>query len=86
MTKDRDDELERLRAENARLIGLLDAHGIAWTSPELIPASLASVQLSTDEKVTLFRRLFRVLMSPCAGKARSARQVNKNCISKASHL
>lgn len=59
MTKDRDDELARLRAENARLIGLMDTHDIAWTASESIPAPLAPVQLSTDEKVTLFRRLFR---------------------------
>lgn len=56
------DTLARLRAENARLIALLEAHGIDWQSrPE--PSPPASVQdiskLSTQEKVTLFRRLFR---------------------------
>lgn len=34
MTVDRDAELVRLRAENARLIGLLEVHGIAWRLPE----------------------------------------------------
>lgn len=30
MAADHDDELARLRAENAGLAGLLEAHGIAW--------------------------------------------------------
>lgn len=29
----RDDEPTRLRAENARLVSLLEAHGIAWQVP-----------------------------------------------------
>lgn len=55
----RDDELARLHAENTRLVGLLEAHGIAWHLPE--PGSLptAAASLTTDEKVALFRRLFR---------------------------
>jgi len=58
MTAD-DDELTRLRGENARLIGLLDDHGIAWHGPEPVPAPVSATPLSTDEKVALLRRLFR---------------------------
>ena len=53
------DELARLRAENARLIGLLNVHGIAWRASEPTPVPGATPQLTTDEKVALFRRLFR---------------------------
>ncbi len=59
MIAGRDDELARLRAENARLVGLLDAHGIAWRVPEPVAAVVSAVPLSTDDKVALFRRLFR---------------------------
>jgi len=58
---DRDD-LAALRAENARLIALLDAHGIEWrltSEPITSPAVTESAPLSTSEKVALFRRLFR---------------------------
>ena len=61
-----------LQAENARLMGLLESHGIAWRAPPAAaspPVPTASVQepapeaprpsLSTAEKVALFRRLFR---------------------------
>jgi superfamily II DNA or RNA helicase len=56
------DPLAALRAENARLIALLESHGIDWhlaaesnpPRPEPEPS-----RLSTDEKVTLFQRLFR---------------------------
>lgn len=55
------DELVRLRKENARLRGLLQKHGIAF---EAAPAKAAQVQkpmlqLSLEEKVALFRSLFR---------------------------
>jgi superfamily II DNA or RNA helicase len=59
------DELQRLREENARLKALLSSHGIVWEeSPvaEQPPAQIEPpepVQLSTDEKIALFRRLFR---------------------------
>lgn len=54
---DASEELTRLRAENSRLAGLLDTHGIAWRAPAgTLPAAVA---LTTDEKVALFRRLFR---------------------------
>lgn len=57
------DPSAELKAENARLIALLEANGIQWrmrqperSSPALTPESS---RLSTDEKVALFRRLFR---------------------------
>ncbi|MBU6489359.1 MAG: DEAD/DEAH box helicase family protein [Burkholderiales bacterium] len=56
------DRLAALRAENARLIALLEAHGIAWRLPSqsVPPPKMAELsRLSTDEKVTLFRKLFR---------------------------
>lgn len=60
------EELRRLREENDHLKGLLTRHGIPWeeaTRPEPVsalpePAS-GSNQFTTDEKVALFRRLFR---------------------------
>jgi len=56
------DALSEPRAENARLIALLEAHGIQWRQPTE-SLSLVSERetpgLSTREKVTLFRRLFR---------------------------
>ena len=55
--------LTKLRAENARLAALLDAQGIKWRLPvEPAAADISeaeSSRLSTDEKVALFRRLFR---------------------------
>ncbi len=53
------EELARLRAENARLITLLEAHGIAWQAPAPILKPLATSSLTTEEKVALFGRLFR---------------------------
>ena len=60
-------ELDQLRRENARLIGLLETHGIAWSSggparAEPSPISVrpsANGPLSPQEKVALFRCLFR---------------------------
>ncbi len=55
-------ELDSLRAENARLVALLEAHGIDWRPPPAVspPAPAPPPgKLSTDEKVALFRRLFR---------------------------
>src|SRR4030095_15327357 len=53
-------ELTRLRAENARLAGLLEAHGIPWRAPAPGDARAASPSpVSTDEKVALFGCLFR---------------------------
>lgn len=58
------DELEALRAENARLKALLEANGIDWVgqpvSTPSVPASDGlSNMLSTTQKVQLFRSLFR---------------------------
>lgn len=53
------DELRRLRAENARLIELLESHGIEWRPPRPVPQPMATSSLTTDEKVSLFRRLFQ---------------------------
>lgn len=60
------DELRRLREENARLKDLLTQHGIAWeeptaTAPVPAPTESASAQtrFTTDDKIALFRRLFR---------------------------
>ena len=58
---DHDPSVE-LKAENARLVALLEANGIQWrVKPEHVPASSMPEPscLSTGEKVTLFRRLFR---------------------------
>jgi len=54
------DELTALRAENTRLISLLESHGIEWRSPSKPAAPPAEPsRLSTEEKLALFRRLFR---------------------------
>jgi len=55
------DEAAALRAENARLTALLDAHGIAWRLPPepATPLVTKPSHFTTDEKVTLFRKLFR---------------------------
>lgn len=60
------DLLEHLRAENARLIALLESHGIEWRLPDepplvepTSPPPLISSSLDTDAKLALFRRLFR---------------------------
>lgn len=54
------DELATLRSENTRLIELLESHGIEWRPPSKPAAPPAEPsRLSTEEKVALFRRLFR---------------------------
>jgi superfamily II DNA or RNA helicase len=63
------DQLASLQSENARLIALLDSHGVEWrlpqqpTPPEHAPPvpkpEPSPSRLSTVEKVALFRRLFR---------------------------
>lgn len=56
--------LEKLKAENTRLIALLEAHGIDWKQPEA-PERIAVIQdyqsqpLGTDDKIALFRSLFK---------------------------
>ncbi len=56
------DPSAELKAENARLLALLEANGIQWrVETEQVPASSMPEpsRLSTGEKVALFRRLFR---------------------------
>jgi superfamily II DNA or RNA helicase len=56
------DRKATLQAENALLIALLESYGIEWRlppSPESIFAEPEISAFSTDEKVALFRRLFR---------------------------
>jgi len=48
-----------LRAENARLVALLESHGIEWRQGATVDVPLTPSALSTDQKVALFRRLFR---------------------------
>lgn len=54
-------KLAELQAENSRLIALLESHGIEWRLPSQpsTPPGADQSRLSTDEKVALFRRLFR---------------------------
>ena len=62
---DAEGNVERLLAENARLIALLETYGIDWraASPRVVarePAPETELsRLSTEDKVALFRRLFR---------------------------
>lgn len=62
MTHRKLDSVSELQAENARLIALLDAHGIEWHERQL-PTERApsppSTTLSTEGKVALYRGLFR---------------------------
>lgn len=58
------EQLQTLQAENARLVALLERHGIEWRvepPPALkeAPPPLPTMRLATSEKVALFRRLFR---------------------------
>ena len=53
------DLLSKLQAENARLIALLESHGIEWRPSGVSRPSTEPSKLSTGEKVALFRRLFR---------------------------
>jgi hypothetical protein len=56
-----------LQAENTRLIALLESHGIEWclpTEPSTSPSPALTIEappsnLSTPQKVALFRHLFR---------------------------
>lgn len=56
-----DELLHSLRVENARLIALLESHGIEWRLPKILAheSETKSTFLTTEEKVALFRRLFR---------------------------
>jgi len=58
------DELCQLREENTRLKELLTQHGIAWeeptaTAPAPTESAPAPTHFTTDDKIALFRRLFR---------------------------
>ncbi|WP_455231072.1 TOTE conflict system archaeo-eukaryotic primase domain-containing protein [Geopseudomonas aromaticivorans] len=59
------DTLKELRAENARLIALLEAHGIEWRLPVQVAhaepreSEPSAAQLGTQDKLNLFRRLFK---------------------------
>ena len=57
------DPLAALEAENARLIALLEQQGIAWRLPAarvlLTNEVMQTRSFSTQEKVAIFRRLFR---------------------------
>ena len=57
------ESIAMLRAENARLAALLDDHKIEWRlSPDPSPSNLTAQEpskFSTDEKVRIFRKLFR---------------------------
>lgn len=48
-----------LQAENARLVALLEAHGIDWRRQPLPAPNFEASKLSTAEKLALFSRLFR---------------------------
>lgn len=61
---DQQHECTQLRNENARLISLLEKHGIAHSvepPPPAPPATppRANSHLSTEQKIALFRKLFR---------------------------
>jgi len=57
--------LTALQAENARLVSLLETHGIEWRLPDAsealhpAPIEAEASKLGTAEKVALFRRLFQ---------------------------
>ena len=60
------DESATLRAENARLVALLEAIGIDWKPPSTTPSPVSTSNVveptatfTTEDKVALFRRLFR---------------------------
>ena len=60
------DELRQLREENARLKALLNFHGVDWKEAHSSVAEFPSTesapegsQLTTDDKIALFRKLFR---------------------------
>ena len=54
------ESLAKLHAENARLIALLESHGIEWHAPQALSPSVSEPsKLSTAQKITLFRQLFR---------------------------
>lgn len=62
MSNSSPDSLATVQAENARLIALLEAHGIEWRllpEPPIAPPEIPAISLSPVEKVALFRSLFQ---------------------------
>lgn len=62
MVPSESDSIVAMRAENARLVALLDAHGIAWRvhPPQSAPTPEPTTsRLSPEAKVRLFRDVFR---------------------------
>ncbi|MFZ4536296.1 TOTE conflict system archaeo-eukaryotic primase domain-containing protein [Propionivibrio sp.] len=69
MTQSPPEDVSHLREENARLVALLEASGIDWrlppkleplaANPVVIPAAIEPSRFSPEQKVSLFRRLFR---------------------------
>ena len=51
--------LAKLQAENARLVSLLDARGIAWRPPASVAPTSEPSKLAAGDKDALFRNLFR---------------------------
>ncbi|MBI4693786.1 MAG: hypothetical protein HY749_07175 [Gammaproteobacteria bacterium] len=62
------DELAALRAENTRLIALLESQGIEWRLPSRPAPAPEPSRLSTDEKVALFCCCAFKTDQPCAFK------------------
>jgi len=57
-----ENDVDVLRAENVRLIALLESRGIDWRLPQAEPVALPTTDafcLTTEEKIALFQRLFR---------------------------
>lgn len=52
-------ELAQLRAENAQLRALLDAHGITWQPPAPPATTQSDAPQTSRQKVALFNSLFR---------------------------
>lgn len=64
MPSERQSQIDALQAENARLKALLEKHGIDWEASLEAPIAQSvpntpSKQLSSDEKIAIFQRLFR---------------------------
>lgn len=61
MPPENEKEINFLRTENARLIALLESHDIEWQQPQAISTipEAESAALTTEEKIALFRCLFR---------------------------
>ena len=63
MANNQRDALAALQIENARLVALLEAHGIDWRElPTMAPTAAKQselLRLSTAEKIALFRSLFQ---------------------------